>query len=330
MPQHRRSARDGTSAPRVVSLLPSATDMVWLLGAAGLLVGRSHECDAPGAARVLTGPRMSERTPEGIDLAVRAMAPAGALFELDEAGLAAAAPDVILTQSLCEVCAIDRRAVERVASELPTRPLVIDLSPRTVEDILDDVLRVGVAIGREERARQEVVKLRERLFAAGEYVNPFDDGPVVGFLEWTRPLFCAGHWNVQLIERAGGRHPFNPGVPTPTSGAAAGPMQAERRAGKSVVVPPEVLVAARPEALVIAPCGVGLGAGLEMARALSEERWWGELEAVKRGRVAVVDGNLYFSRPSQRVVDAFEWLVGWMQGRPELIPPQFAWSALVG
>jgi ABC-type Fe3+-hydroxamate transport system substrate-binding protein len=317
----------------VVSLLPSATDMMHLLGATHMLVGRSHECDAPGTSGVpvLTGQRIHASSPGEIDRAVREqMNGGGSLYTLDEARLAELAPDVILTQSLCDVCSIDLRTVERVAKQLPGPPRVVDLSPQTVEDILDDVLKVGSAIGQADRALAEVVRLRERLFTAGEFVNPFDDGPVVGFLEWTEPLFCAGHWNVQLIERAGGRHPFNPGVPTPTSGAAAGPMQAERRAGKSIVVRPEILMAAQPEALVIAPCGVGLQAGLAMARELAKQPWWGQLPAVQRGRVAVVDGNLYFSRPSQRVVDAFEWLVGWLQNRDELIPPGFEWVPFEG
>ncbi|MFA6044863.1 MAG: ABC transporter substrate-binding protein [Phycisphaerales bacterium] len=317
----------------MVSLLPSATDMMHLLGATHMLVGRSHECDAPGTSGVpvLTGQRIHASSPGEIDRAVREqMNGGGSLYTLDEARLAELAPDVILTQSLCDVCSIDLRTVERVAKQLPGPPRVVDLSPQTVEDILDDVLKVGSAIGQADRALAEVVRLRERLFTAGEFVNPFDDGPVVGFLEWTEPLFCAGHWNVQLIERAGGRHPFNPGVPTPTSGAAAGPMQAERRAGKSIVVRPEILMAAQPEALVIAPCGVGLQAGLAMARELAKQPWWGQLPAVQRGRVAVVDGNLYFSRPSQRVVDAFEWLVGWLQNRDELIPPGFEWVPFEG
>ena len=319
--------------PRVVSLLPSGTDILSLLGATGLLVGRSHECDAPGTAGVpvLTGQRIKATTPREIDQEVREqLAGAGSLYTLDEAALGGLAPDVIITQSLCDVCSIDLRTVERVARGLPHVPVVVDLSPTTVEGILDDVLRVGEAIGLGEVAQREVVGLRERLFSVGEFVNPFDDGAVVAFLEWTEPLFCAGHWNVQLIERAGGRHPFNPTVPTPTSGAAAGPQHAERRAGKSVVVPVEVLVAARPEALVIAPCGVGLAGGLEMTRALSRQPWFAGLPAVKRGKVAVVDGNLYFSRPSQRVVEAFEWLVGWMQEREELIPPGFAWARWTG
>lgn len=328
-------ANDRTVSPRVVSLLPSATDILCLLGAADLVVGRSHECDAPevAAAPVLTASRIDAADPadaHAIDRQVRERLPeADSLYTLDAAKLASLAPDVIITQSLCEVCSIDLASVERLASTLPGPPKIIDLNPHTIEDILDDVLRVGGAIGRHSRATAEVVTLRERLFAAGECVNPFDDGPVVAFLEWTDPLFCAGHWNVQLIERAGGRHPFNPTIPTPTSGAAAGPQQAERRAGKSVVIPPEILVAARPQALIISPCGFSLPHAMTAARQLQGRPWWPDLPAVQRGKVAVVDGNLSFSRPSQRVIEAFEWLVGWLQDRPSQIPPGFAWSPLV-
>lgn len=327
MPQHPRTLHLAIS-PRVVSLVPGATDILNLLGATKLLVGRTHACDAPGTDRVpvLTTPRFHATRPEGIDLAARPrLGEAGSLCTLDEARLASLAPDIIIT-TRCHACPIDLPTVERLASHLPGPPRVVDLSPQTVEDILDDVLKVGAAIGREDRARAEVVGLRERLFTAGEFVNPFDDGPVVAFLESTTPILSAGLWTVQLIERAGGRHPFNPGVPTPTSGAAAGPMQAERRAGKSVVVSPEMLVAAKPAALVIAPCGVGLEAGLAMACELAKAPWWGALPAVTRGRVAVVDGARHFSRPSQRIVEGFEWLVGWLQGRPELTPPGFGWA----
>ncbi|MBI1190725.1 MAG: ABC transporter substrate-binding protein [Tepidisphaera sp.] len=317
--------------PRVVSLLPSATDILCLLGAADALVGRSHECDEPAAAHapVLTAARIRATEPAAIDREVRQRLPEhGSLYSLDEARLSALRPDIIITQSLCEVCSIDLQTVQRLAASLPGLPEVLDLNPHTVEDILDDVLRIGETIGRQARARAEVVALRERLFAAGECVNPFDDGPVVAFLEWTEPMFCAGHWNVQLIERAGARHPFNPTQPAPDAGAAAGPQQGERRAGKSVVLPPEILAAARPGAIVIAPCGVPLAQGLEMARSLSRHAWWSDLPAVKLGKVAVVDGNRYFSRPSQRIVEAFEWLVGWLQQRPEMIPPGFAWAPL--
>jgi ABC-type Fe3+-hydroxamate transport system substrate-binding protein len=230
--------------------------------------------------------------------------------------LEALRPDVIITQDLCDVCSIDLATVRRVAAGMAGGreggPEVVSLNPETIEGILDSILTVGRAIGRERSAIDAVVQLRERLFAAQEFVNPFADGPVVGFLEWTDPLYCAGHWNVQLIERAGGQHPWNATVPKENAGAAAGPMGAERVAGKSVRVPEELFVACKPEAVIIAPCGYSQVQAEFAARELAKKAWWGELPAVKKGRVAVMDGNAWFNRPGPRVVDAFEWMVEWL------------------
>ena len=159
-------------------------------------------------------------------------------------------------------------------------------------------------------------------------MNPYADGSVVGFMEWTDPIFIAGHWTVQLIERAGGSHPLNPTVPIPGSGAAVGPQQASRKAGKSIRVAPEVFCATQPHWLVIAPCGLNLDQVRQEVRTLRAQEWFNTLPAVRSGRVALVDGSQYFNRPGPRLVDAFEFLVGWLQGRPELIPEGFAWEPL--
>lgn len=319
--------------PRVVSLLPSATEIVALLGGAPRLVGRSHECDfPPGLDRIpiLTAQRTPLGTPAEIDSAVRdSLREGSSLYTLDETTLRSLRPDVILTQDLCEVCSIDPRTVQRVADSMSPRPQVVSLNPTTVEGVLDDVIRVGHALGLDDEARTKAVDLRERLFTAGEYVHPFADGPSLAFLEWTDPLFGAGHWTVQMIERAGARHPLNPTVPRPTAGAAAGPQNAERTAGKSTRLTPEALIASRPELLVVCPCGFGLTATRAAARELSNAPWWRDLPAVRAGRVAVVDGNQMFNRPGPRLVDAFEWLVGWMNDRPELIPRGFPWERFV-
>jgi ABC-type Fe3+-hydroxamate transport system substrate-binding protein len=238
---------------------------------------------------------------------------------------------VILTVAAAtEACSIDRSTIRAAVRGLSPNPRIVSLNPYTVEDVLDDVLTVGAAAGLHGKATEEVVKLRERLFRAQEFANPYEDGPVVGFLEWTEPLFVAGHWNVQLIERAGGRHPLNPTVAREEAGAAAGPQQGGRRAGKSIAVSEKVFAALRPEFIVIAPCGVGLEGAMGMARELAKKEWWGELPAVKKGRVAVVDGNQMFNRPGPRLVEAFEWMVGWMNGREELMPVGFPWTLMDG
>lgn len=316
-------------SPRVVSLLPSATELLAEVGGLNLLVGRSHECDWPpevGRVPALTGQAIKSTDCASIDREVREQLSTGqSLYTLNEAALAALAPDVIVTQDLCEVCSIDLKTVQRVASRLPGPPVVLSLNPHTVEDILDDVLRVARAVGREAAGVESLVRLRERLFSAGDFVNPFHDGPSVALLEWTDPLFSAGHWTAQLIERAGARHPLNPTVPRPQAGAAAGPQHGERVAGKSGRVTSAELVGSAPEYLVVAPCGLGLDAAMACAHALSEQHWWNSLPAVKNGRVAVVDGNQMFNRPGPRIADAFEFLVGFINERPELIPAGFPW-----
>lgn len=320
---------------RIVSLLPSATESLFRIGAGDLLVGRSHECDFPtvgGLARlpVLTAAATDQALSAAeIDRSVReATAQSLPLYTLNADLLARLRPDLILTQDLCDVCSIDLAAVERVAAALEPRPAILSLNPTTLEDMLDDLLAIGRAAGRTESAALAVTELRSRLWRAQEFVNPYTEGPVVGFLEWTDPLFVAGHWNVQLIERAGARHPLNPGVPTPTSGAAAGPQMAERRAGKSVRVPEDAFAATKPEFIVIAPCGLGLERTRTEARALAAKKWWSELPAVREGRVALVDGNAMFNRPGPRLIDAFEWLTAWINDRPELMPRDFPWEPL--
>ncbi len=314
---------------RIVSLVPSATEIVGLLGAQDWLVGRSHECDYPGTALkapVLTVQTTPGGSPAEIDEAVRQSLAAGrSLYGLDAAALRALRPDLIITQDLCAVCSIDLESVRAVAASLDPSPRILSLNPTTFDGVLDDVLRIGAALGLEREARVRVVALRERMNAAAECVNPYVEGPTVAFLEWTDPLYVAGHWVPQLIERAGARCPLNPTAARPGSGAAAGPQQAERIAGKSIRVDAGDLVASAPEAVIIGPCGMSLDAAVGATEALARARWWGELPAAQSGRTAVVDGNQMFSRPGPRLVDAFEWLVGWLNGRPEIIPRDFPW-----
>jgi iron complex transport system substrate-binding protein len=320
---------------RIVSLLPSATEVVCAIpDGMEMLVGRSHECDYPAEVKrlpVLTAARTCMTTSAEVDAQVRAALGAGqSLYTLDEALLAELRPDVIITQDLCQVCSVDLAAVARAAARMSPKPAVVSLNPTTVEGVFDDVLTVGRALGLEDAAQRTLVQLRERMYSAGEFVNPYADGPSVAFLEWTDPIFVGGHWTPQLIERAGGRHPLNPTRPVSESaGAAEGPIgQTQRAAGKSVTVPPEVLSATRPERIVICPCGLDLDQTRRQAQALLGQRWFADLPAVRAGNVALVDGNQMFNRPGPRLVDAFCWLVGWLNDRPELTPENFPWESL--
>jgi ABC-type Fe3+-hydroxamate transport system substrate-binding protein len=315
---------------RVVSLLPSATETLCLLGGSDLLVGRSHECDFPPSIQdrpVLTSQITDFTTPAEVDRQVSAaLAEGQALYRLDTNSLRALEPDVILTQDLCEVCSIDLGTVRAAAAAITPSPRVVSLNPTTIEGVFDDVLAIGGAVGRAEDARDAVVRLRERLSAAADHVPAFYEGPVVAFLEWTDPVFIGGHWTPQLIERAGGRHPLNPTEPIAGSGAGQMAHGAERVAGKSRRVSHEDLVGSAPEAVIVSPCGLDLDATREAVRAIAGEAWWSGLPAVRNGRVALVDGNQMFNRPGPRLVDAFEWLVGWLNERPDLIPSDFPWE----
>lgn len=320
--------------PRVVSLLPSATEIVCHIGAAGLLVGRSHECDFPESVRglpTLTASRTHFTTSAAVDQSVRkALTDHQSLYSLDADRLAALRPDVIITQDLCDVCSIDLATVRRVAASLDPAPVVVSLNPTSVEDVFDDYLEIGAAIDQVKSAEGAVTRLRERMYTAMDYVANFAAGPTVAFLDWTDPLFIAGHWTPQLIERAGGTHPLNPTVPIENAGAAAGPIgQSLRRAGKSIRIPVEVLAAVDPDLILIGPCGLTLDQAMHEASKLSGAPWWRELRAVKRGRVGVIDGNQMFSRPGPRLVDGFEFLVGLLNDRAEVVPVGFPWRWIV-
>ncbi|MEN0021323.1 MAG: ABC transporter substrate-binding protein, partial [Planctomycetota bacterium] len=270
------------------------------------------------------GPEHGQQTPGEIDKAVReAVAQGEALYTVDEAKLTELKPDVVLTQDLCDVCSIDLRTVQRIVAGMPNRPEIVNLNPETIEDVLDDLLKVGRAVGREDRARAELAELRSRMLRAEEYVNAYEDGPVVGFMEWTDPIFVAGHWNAQLIERAGGRHPLNATEAHNDAGTATGLQAGERRAGKSIAVAAEDFARVQPEVLVIAPCGLGLDDVAKATQDIAGEAWFKSLPAVQSGRAWLVDGNQMFNRPGPRLLDAFEWLVSIISGRPEVSPNGF-------
>lgn len=320
---------------RIVSLLPSATETLCAMGGSGLLVGRSHECDHP--AVILDRPVLTSQHTEfdamggaaAVDKAVStALREGRSLYSLDADLLRRLRPDLILTQDLCDVCSIDLGTVRAVAASIDPAPRVLSLNPATFEDVLDDCLRVGRAAGLEDGASRAMTALRDRFFRAAEFVTPYAEGPRVAFLEWTDPLFVGGHWTPQLVERAGARHPLNPTAPIEGSGAGEGGHMAYRVAGKSVRITPEALVASRPDVVIVCPCGLDLDRARAEAARIAENDWWRALPAARAGRVAVVDGNQMFNRPGPRLVDAFEWLVGWLNDRPELIPHDFPWELM--
>ena len=281
---------------RVASLLPSATEMVHFAGAGDALVGVTHECDyPPGAERLprLTSSEIESHnmTSAEIDAAVKGrMTDAGSIYALDARLLEELAPDLILTQGLCDVCAVSTNLVEKAAAGLKKAPEILSLNPASLRDVLDDVVRVGEALGRGQETRDKVAALEERLTDVRETVAGLPR-PRVGCIEWLDPPFSAGHWVPEMVGIAGGEELLaRPGEPS------------------ARLTWDEVFEAA-PEVLVLMPCGFDARRAAEEARrVLPGLPGWDELPAVRQGRVWAVDANSYFSRPAPRLVEGVEIL----------------------
>ena len=264
--------------PRIVSFLPAGTEIVAALGAGDQLVGRSHECDYPASVQelpVVSRPalELSGLSQAEIDSAVAARLRSGeSLYLVDEDLLRALEPEVILTQDLCQVCAPSGNELSRAIMTLPTRPEVLYLTPRTLAEIDENVLAVGRAIGREREALTLVAANLARLEAVRAATRDRARRRVV-FLEWTDPLYCAGHWVPEMIEIAGGEDPFG------------------RPGGDSVRIDLAAVRAYKPEIIVVAPCGFGL----EDAKGLAAN-----LPEISGAQIHAADANAYFARPGPR------------------------------
>ena len=280
---------------RVASLLPSATEMVHFAGAGKDLVGVTHECDYPPGVEEL--PKLTSSkidhpsmTSAEIDAAIgRHLTDTGSIYALDVILLDELSPDLILTQGLCDVCAVSMSLVEEAASGLRSRPEILSLNPTSLRDVLEDAVRIAEMLGRGEETRERVTALEARLASVEEAVAGLSR-PRVGCIEWLDPPFCAGHWVPEMVRLAGGEELF------------AGPGEVSARLTWHSVFE------AAPEVLVLMPCGFGVERTLVEARTLPELPGWGELPAVKSGRVWVVDANSYFSRPAPRLVEGVEIL----------------------
>ncbi len=282
--------------PRIVSLLPSATEIVCALGLEGALVGVTHECDHPaqvaGLPR-LTASRISHETMSSreIDHAVRSQLDGhGSIYDLDEELLRELRPDLVITQELCEVCAVSYKTVREAARVLEADARVVSLEPNTIRDIFGTIRTVGELAGAEEAAATLVSELSVRLDALAVLLTEVERRPRTLMLEWLEPPFAPGHWVPEQVAFAGG---------DPTFG----------RAGqKSTVTTAEEIEAYAPEVVVLIPCGYYVD---DILRALPEARLprgWHQLPAVERGEVWAVDAAAYFSRPGPRVVEGAEIL----------------------
>ncbi|MFQ3661885.1 MAG: cobalamin-binding protein [Chloroflexaceae bacterium] len=301
---------------RIVSLLPSTTEIAFALGLGDHVVAVTHECDYPPEARqrpVITSSVLDHHnaTSAEIDAAVRGQLRDGiSIYHLNTALLEELQPDLVLTQALCDVCAVSFGVVERAVAEVGAAPRILSLEPTDLEGVFGSILAVGHATGQRARAVELVAQLRARVERVRERAAAVTSRPRVAFLEWLDPPFGPGHWLPELIELAGGYAGFGaPGEPS-------------RRVAWSEVV------AFAPEVMVLAPCGFDLERTVrEALAALPQRPGWETLPAVRSGRVFAVDANSYFSRPGPRVVDSLELLARLVQ--PDLFagwgPPEAAW-----
>ncbi|MFG3530875.1 cobalamin-binding protein [Streptomyces sp. NPDC047917] len=287
---------------RIVSLLPAATDIVADLGLASDLVGRTHECDWPPSA-VASVPVVTRTEFAADQLSSREISEAvggadhsgSSLYTLDTEALAELAPDVLLTQDLCDVCAVSYERVSRAVRVMETGPRVLSLEPKTLGDVLDCLVTVGDLLGVRERAEQRRTELHDRL----DEVRRLTGGrtrPRVVAIEWLDPLWPAGHWVPEQIAAAGGEALLaEPGEHT------------EPMTWGSVR-------AARPDVVLVLPCGFPPERTLAELDLLTGLPGWEELPAVRAGEVWVLDGPAYFNRPGPRVVRGAEVLAHVLHG----------------
>jgi iron complex transport system substrate-binding protein len=285
---------------RIASLVPSATEMLFALGLGGDVVAVTHECDyPPGASELphLTATVLPEGLSAGeIDAAVKEVVGAGqALYSLDEERLAELAPDLIVTQAVCDVCAVSYDDVLEVAARLPGRPRVVQQDPSTLADVLADVTRLGAAAEIEERAAELRGELEQRLGAVRAAVADAPRRRAIA-LEWLDPPFLGGHWIPEMIAIAGGEDVVG------------------KAGAKSPEVPWESLAGLGPDVVIVMPCGWYL----DDSRAQAEQHRQ-RIEALGADRVFAVDAASTYSRPGPRLIDGTELLAHLFH--PDLVEP---------
>ncbi len=280
--------------PRIVSLIPSATEIVDLLGLTDYLVGRSHECDYP--LEVKTRPICTEPkfNPEGTSAEIHSrvtqiLQSALSVYRVKTEVLETLQPTHILTQAQCEVCAVSLGDVETAVAELTgCQPQIISLQPNTLGEVWADIERVGRAL--KVPSEPAIAALKQRVDACQQQVQRLPSRPTVACIEWIEPLMAAGNWIPELVELAGGRSLFG------AIGQHAPWLKWDD------------LIQADPDVIILMPCGFDLARTWDEAVLLTQHPQWQTLAAVKSGRVYATDGNQYFNRPGPRLVDSLEIL----------------------
>ena len=285
----------GRKLLRIVSLLPSATEIICELGLGDYLVGVTHECDYPPSVTSL--PRVTRTliphnaTSREIDRLVRTQLQSQrALYTLDMPVLEQLRPTLIVTQALCDVCAVAAAEVTAAASQLPGQPTVVNLEPMRLAEVFECMRLVGEAADCSERATQVIRRLQQRVEAVESRSQSLSNRPRVVLLEWIDPPFCAGHWSPELVRLAGGSEVLG------------------REGEPSRTIAWNEIRLVNPEVLIIACCGFTTERTRADLPILRSYPGFAELDCVRTGRVFVMDGNAYFSRPGPRLVDSLELL----------------------
>ncbi len=283
---------------RIVSLLPAATEIAAALGLMDQVVGVSHECDFPEQAS--QRPRVTQcpvhdagLTSIEVDEWVRrALRENGTIYTIEEPLLRKLQPDVILTQKLCDVCAVGYGTVVRLAQTLPGPPRVVNLEPTSLADIFDDIRRVADACNVQERAENLIVNLSARVENVRERAAMISDRPRCFLMEWVDPPFCSGHWAPELVEIAGGQDSLG------------------RKHQPSAQIEWQQVLDARPEVIVLALCGYDIDRARRDYELLRRFPGFGSIPAADGGQVYVVTASAYLARPGPRIVDSLEILAG--------------------
>lgn len=291
---------------RICSFLPSATEIAFSLGLGDSIVGVTHECDYPPEARTRTIVVKSavdpDRSSSGeIDQTVHQhLKTKKSIYTIDRARFREANPDFILTQELCDVCAVDYGEVVEAAQSLPQRPKIVSLTPTSLSEVLQDILRVGEATRKEQEAEAVVRSLKERIERVREQASRSDLRPRVACLEWMEPIYSAGHWVPEMVQLAGGRDDLS------------------RKGEPSAKVDWQRVLELAPEVVVLMPCGFNVERTLREVHLLDRLPDWDGLPAVKRGRVFAVNGHAYFNRSGPRLIEGIEILAQIVH--PEIFP----------
>jgi iron complex transport system substrate-binding protein len=296
------------AAKRIVSFLPSATEIVCVLGLEDHLVGITHECDYPPSVTakpvvVSSAVPVESMTEAEIDKAVSERVRAGlSVYQVDEVLLRQLAPDLILAQDLCEVCAPSGNEVSRAMSALVKSPEVLYLTPKSVKGILENLRDVGKATGHMEEAERWITEATGQLEKIAATTRALSSRPRVFCMEWLDPVYCSGHWVPEMVRIAGGIDKIS------------------REGSDSVRIAWNDVLAWSPEVLVVMPCGFHLEKTLALAAKLSSLPGWQDLPAVRKQQVFAVDASSYFARPGPRVVEGVQLLA-------HLIHPEaFSWQ----